>query len=60
MTLYARLLQSKNNMVSWVEEVSGKNMDPTTKKQFVRGAKEASSGCGESVLCARVGMPFVC
>ncbi len=31
---------SKDNMVSWVEEVSGKHMNPETRKNFVRGAKE--------------------
>lgn len=32
--------ESKHNMVSWVEEVSGKHMNPQTRKAFVRGAKE--------------------
>jgi len=31
---------SKDNMVAWVEEVSGKHMQPETRKNFVRGAKE--------------------
>jgi glutamate dehydrogenase (NAD(P)+) len=30
---------SKDNMVSWVEEVSGKHMNAETRKNFVRGAK---------------------
>lgn len=46
-------------MVNWVEQVTGKSMDPEVRKNFVRGAKEVDlvySGLSDTMetACAEV------
>ena len=51
--------QSKEDMVSWVEEVSHVPMEPNSRKAFVRGAKEVDlvrSGLSDTMEVATAGV----